>query len=114
MQRQLPKKDNMATDTSTHGSGHVTGTSSSATGTSYAYPLENYTSGDFSLPLEELPDGRLSHREQTLLRTQWRRIMGAREFLQEEAAAQTRLEETVEDGSCAACLFTVFYMRWQW
>jgi len=103
MQRQTFKKDNLAADTSTHGGGgNVTGSAgginTSNPAGAYAYPLENYTPADFSLPLEELPDGRLSHREQTLLHAQWQRITGARAFLLQDAAAQTRLEETVEQG----------------
>ena len=93
----MPKASKTRTDTSTHGAAAITGTSSSAAAgaATYAYPLEDYSAKDFSLPLEELPDGRLSHRENTLLQAQCRRIMEARECLRVDA---TNLEEEVERG----------------
>ena len=82
----MPAKTGTSTGTSTEG----------ALSSSSIYPLENYTAADFSLPLEELPDGRLSHGQSTLLRHQWARINKARNMLQEERRLRDHLEELAQ------------------
>ncbi len=59
---------------------------------------ENFNADDFRLPLEELPDGRLSHREETLQNQQTWRIKNAQKFLHDESRCVDRLERRAISG----------------
>ncbi len=54
--------------------------------------LEDFKAVDFSLPLEELPDERLSHYEETLQRSQRNRINKAKKSLKVQDLISERLE----------------------
>jgi len=54
--------------------------------------LEDFKEEDFSLPLEELPDGRLSHHEECMINSQQNRIDRAKFSLKNQTVYTSRLE----------------------
>ena len=60
--------------------------------------IENFSAQDFKLPLEELPDGRLSHIEETLQNQQARRIKNAKNFVSGERKTVRTLERRSVEG----------------
>ena len=61
--------------------------------------VEDFTANDFKLPLEELPDGRLCHREETLQKQQTWRIKNAKKFLKKESDSANSLERRSVTGA---------------